>query len=195
MTSGGRGLLSASSRVLRRISARSNSLHVGPGVKLKRCESQPLERVRITVLHNGAKAKVIANLLSSRGAEVTHFIKEGSKLPDVEGQGVFVNLDNPKSSRSELLASLKSADVFVDSSTRGIGMAPNDVIKMCPRLIYTAVKEASSPFSSMRALAYISSGLYHRENTTLGQVIELSDSTEALRRLEANQLDAAEQAK
>ncbi|GMR30541.1 hypothetical protein PMAYCL1PPCAC_00736 [Pristionchus mayeri] len=194
MSSGGWGLLSASSRVLHRISTRANSLHVGPGVKLKRCESQPLERVRVRVLHNGAKAKVIANLLSARGAEVTHFIKEGSKVPDVEGQGVFVNLDNPKG-RSELLASLKSADVFVDSSTRGIGMAPNDVIKMCPRLIYTAVKEDCSTFSSMRALAYISSGLYHRENTALGQVIELSDSTEALYRMEANQLDAAEQAK
>ncbi|GMT05422.1 hypothetical protein PENTCL1PPCAC_27596, partial [Pristionchus entomophagus] len=197
MTSG--RLASLATRNIHRLSSRANSqLHVGSNVKLRRCDTQPLEHVNVTVLHNGARANVIANLLTARGARLTHFVKEGSQVPDVEGQGVYVNLDCVQSSdcstprlysRSELISSLKSADVFVDTSSKGVCMAPKDLVKINARLIYTAVQEEPSPFSSMRALAYISCALYGREKTSVGQVIILSDSAASIQRMEANQSD------
>ncbi|KAF8385885.1 hypothetical protein PRIPAC_75027 [Pristionchus pacificus] len=173
----------AAARVLQRISARSNSLHVGPNVQLRRCDKQPLENVNVTVLHNGARAVAISRELVARGARVTHFVKEGSEVPDVEGQGVYVNLDCessrgrstilPYSStrRSELVASLKGADVFVDSSTKGVGMAPKDVLKINARLIYSSVQADSSDAASWRALADIACALYGREKTSVGQIL------------------------
>ncbi|GMR30513.1 hypothetical protein PMAYCL1PPCAC_00708, partial [Pristionchus mayeri] len=130
-----------------------------------------------------------------RGAQVTHFIKDNSHPPRIEDPNVYAELERaesrgssnilPYSSGSELLASLKDADVFVDSSTTGIGMAPGDVVKINAGLIYALVQEDPTPFSSVRALERITGALLGREKTRLGQVIRLADSSETACRIDA----------